>query len=157
MTDQQLDHTVEDQGSEAQAATGLELSLDEIPTPATDGQTRRARLMRPVSAVNKPISGVLAIARTSVTAARSGVDSVAARLPGTIRTTRAAAHDTTSALQSLPDPTLRSLAATSVGIGVGFYLVSGRRSALAAGVAPALIMRTAIAVRPVDPGIPNRT
>ena len=77
------------------------------------------------------------------------------RIPGTIRATRTGAHGTTSALQTLPDSTLRWLAATSVGLGAGFYLARAPRLVIAAGVAPAVIMGAAIALRPVEPVDPG--
>ncbi|HYM84320.1 MAG TPA: hypothetical protein VEY67_09240, partial [Candidatus Dormibacteraeota bacterium] len=58
-------------------------------------------------------------------------------------------------LQGLPDPTLRTLAASSLGLGAGFYLTGAPRLAIVAGVAPALIMGAAIATRPVAPLIPS--
>lgn len=73
------------------------------------------------------------------------------RIPGTVRATRSGANETTNALQVLPDSTLRWLAATSVGLGAGFYLARAPRLLIAAGVAPAVVMGAAIAFRPIDP------
>lgn len=73
------------------------------------------------------------------------------RIPGTMRATRSRAQGTTSALQTLPDSTLRWLAASSVGLGAGFYLARAPRLIIAAGVAPAVIMGAAIAMRPIEP------
>ncbi|HEX7472680.1 MAG TPA: hypothetical protein VF323_06330 [Candidatus Limnocylindrales bacterium] len=73
------------------------------------------------------------------------------RVPGTMRATRSRAQGTTSALQTLPDSTLRWLAASSVGLGAGFYLARAPRLIIAAGVAPAVIMGAAIAMRPIEP------
>jgi hypothetical protein len=72
-------------------------------------------------------------------------------LPATVRATRDGAQDTTTALQTLPDSTLRWLAASSVGLGAGFYLARAPRLVILAGVAPALIMGAAIALRPIGP------
>jgi hypothetical protein len=72
-------------------------------------------------------------------------------VPGTVRGTRAGAADTTSALQTLPDSTLRGLAATSVGLGAGLYLGGAPRLVVAAGVVPALAAGAAIMLRPGDP------
>ena len=83
--------------------------------------------------------------------ARSGARTLVVRVPGTVHATRAGARETTSALQRLPDSTLRWLAASSVGLGVGFYLTGARRPIIAAGVAPAVIMGAAIALRPTSP------
>jgi hypothetical protein len=94
------------------------------------------------------VSGLIEIARTN---ARMLI----MRLPGTMRATRAGAHGTTSALQTLPDSTLGWLAASSVGLGAGFYLAGAPRLVAAAGVAPALIMGAAIALRPSEPVLPK--
>ena len=90
-----------------------------------------------------------------IEAARTGATSLARRVPETMNATLAGASATTSALQKLPDSTLRSLAASSVGLGAGFYLTGRRRLAVAAGVAPALVMGAAIALRPVNPVAPT--
>jgi hypothetical protein len=66
----------------------------------------------------------------------------------TMDATRDGARATTSALQTLPDSTLRWLAASSVGLGAGLYLAGKQRILIAAGVAPAVIMGAAIALRP---------
>ena len=76
------------------------------------------------------------------------------RVPGTVHATRAGAHGTTSALQTLPDPTLRWLAAGSVGLGAGLSLAGAPRLLVAAGLAPALILGAAIVARPIEPDAP---
>jgi hypothetical protein len=85
---------------------------------------------------------------------RAAARKLIGRLPRTMRATRAGAHGTTSALQTLPDSTLRGLAASSVGLGAGFYLAGAPRLAIAAGIAPALIMGAAIVLRPTKPNVP---
>jgi hypothetical protein len=70
---------------------------------------------------------------------------------GTARATGSGAADTTSALQALPDSTLRGLAATSVGLGTGFFLAGKSRLVVVAGIAPALLAAAAIIVRPSAP------
>jgi hypothetical protein len=90
-----------------------------------------------------------------VGAVRTGVANLAARLPATMRATQSGAYATTGALQALPDETLRWLAATSVGLGAGFYLTGKRRLIVAAGVAPAVIMGVAIALRPSKHATPG--
>ncbi|MDR3545977.1 MAG: hypothetical protein P4L30_09465 [Candidatus Limnocylindrales bacterium] len=81
--------------------------------------------------------------------ARTGAEVVIARAPRAARATRTGAGGTTSALQKLPDPVLRWLAAGSVGLGAGLSLAGAPRVVVAAGVAPALIIGAAIASRPV--------
>lgn len=82
--------------------------------------------------------------------ARTAAVTIAERMPGTVEATRARARETTSALQTLPDPTLRELAATSVGLGAGFYLAGAPRLVVAAGVVPAVMMGAAILLRPPE-------
>jgi hypothetical protein len=67
---------------------------------------------------------------------------------------RTGASDTTTALQALPDPTLRWLAATSVGLGAGLYLAGVPRGVIAAAVTPAILLGAAIVGRPHEPAIP---
>ena len=60
----------------------------------------------------------------------------------------------TTALQSLPDSTLRWIAATSVGLAAGLRLAGAPRLVSAAGAAPALIVGAVIALRPTEPVVP---
>ena len=76
------------------------------------------------------------------------------RVPGTVHAARTGAQGTTNALRTLPDSTLGWLAASSVGLGAGFYLAGAPRLAIAAGVAPALFMGAAILGRPLKPVAP---
>ena len=109
------------------------------PAPARD---RRKRL----ASVVQRVSGAARKARTGATMAMVHV-------PGTIQATLAGAHGTTSALRALPDPTLRWLAAGSVGLGAGLSLAGAPRLLVAAEVAPALILGAAIVARPIDPDV----
>jgi uncharacterized protein YjbJ (UPF0337 family) len=93
------------------------------------------------------VAGAIGIARASAAV-------LIAKVPGTVRATRAGARDTTSALQTLPDSTLRWLAGTSVGLGAGLYLARAPRLAIAAVVAPAMAMGAAIVLRPNEPVVP---
>jgi len=77
-----------------------------------------------------------------------------ARLPGILKATRAGAVAAVGALQTLPDQTLRSPAATSVGVGIGLSFTRARRLAIVAGMVPAVLMGTAIVMRPLQSGIP---
>lgn len=83
--------------------------------------------------------------------ARSGASKVITRLPGTVRSTVAGADGAVSALQTLPDSTLQRLAAGSVGLSAGLRLAGAPRLVVAAGVAPAVLIGAAIALRPVEP------
>jgi hypothetical protein len=74
-------------------------------------------------------------------------------VPGTLGATRTGARDAASALQTLPDPTLRWLAAGSVGLSAGLFLTGKPRLIIAAGIAPALAMGAAIVARSAQPVI----
>ena len=87
----------------------------------------------------------------AASAVRAGTRALVDRLPGTVRATRVGANGATSALQALPDSTLRWLAAGSVGIGAGLFLAGAPRVVVAAGVAPALAMGAAALARPTHP------
>ncbi|MGZ3640957.1 MAG: hypothetical protein ACXVAI_01695 [Candidatus Limnocylindrales bacterium] len=89
--------------------------------------------------------------------AGTSAEMLIARVPGTIHVTRIGAHRTTGALQTLPDSTLRSLAASSVGLGAGFWLAGAPRVVIAAGIAPALIMAAAMVARPLERGAARST
>lgn len=112
---------------------------------------KSARRTRPSSAHPAGNADALNVGgRLSRTAriARRNAGQLAARAAGVLQTTRSGAADTTSALQVLPDSTLRSLAATSIGVGTGFYLARRSRLAVAAGIAPAVLAGLAIILRP---------
>lgn len=90
-------------------------------------------------------------AAAAVPDVRSGATTLIERLPGTVDATWAGAQGTTRALQVLPDSTLRWLAASSLGLGTGFFLAGAPRLLIAAVIAPALMMGAAIALRPIEP------
>ena len=93
------------------------------------------------------MSGTIELARAS--AAR-----LIERAPAVMRATRAGVDGTTAALQTLPDSTLRWIAATSVGLAAGLRLAGAPRLVSAAGAAPALIVGAAMALRPAEPVVP---
>jgi hypothetical protein len=69
---------------------------------------------------------------------------------GMVRVARVGARKSTSALQILPDSTLRGLAASSIGLGAGFYLAGVPRLVTAAAMTPAMVIGAAILLRPGD-------
>jgi hypothetical protein len=89
------------------------------------------------------LSGAVRIAGGSAT-------TLIMRVPGTVHATQAGANGTTNALRRLPDSTLRWLAASSLGLGAGFYLTGAPRPVVAAGLTPALFMGAAIIGRPIE-------
>ncbi len=152
MTTPQIDHLTGVQRATIDAAPAPDAPV--VPAPVTDGRSPLADVLGTVIAAIPPASGITAAARSGASMARRGAGGLWARLPGTLRTTRAGAAGAVGALQALPDPTLRSLAATSVGLGVGLYLSRARRLAIVAGMVPAILMGAAIAVRPLEPSSP---
>jgi hypothetical protein len=78
---------------------------------------------------------------------RNGAASLVGRLPATVKATQAGVQATTGALQQLPDTTLRSLAASSAGLGAGLYLAGKNRLLVVLGVVPAIVVGAAIALR----------
>ena len=103
---------------------------------------------RRLASVVRGVSGAVEVARTG---AMTGATMLVGRVPGTLRGTRVGAHAATTALQRLPDSTLRWLAATSIGLGAGLRLAGAPRLVAAAGAAPALLMGAAIALRSTEP------
>jgi hypothetical protein len=100
---------------------------------------------------------VVEAASGAIALARSSAGSLVSHVPGAVHATRVGGHATTSALQVLPDSTLRGLAAGSVGLAAGFYLAGVPRVVVAAGVAPVVMIAAAIALRPGDHAAPTVT
>jgi hypothetical protein len=87
-----------------------------------------------------------------VGAARSGADQVAEHFPDAVGRARVGAQETTASLQTLPDHTLRLLAAASLGLAAGLFLRGAPRVITLVAVAPAVLLGGAIATRPApDP------
>lgn len=85
----------------------------------------------------------------------AGATTLAARLPALLDATGTGARRVASALGTLPNPTLRWLAAGSVGLGTGLFLAGKPRLIIAAGMAPALAMGAAMVARPAQPVGPD--
>jgi hypothetical protein len=123
------------------------MTIAKLPRRVSGTGARDQDLRKRLASVGRHLS-------EAIKGVRTGGTRLIELMPGTIDATRARAHETTSALQTLPDPTLRWLAASSVGLGAGFYLAGAPRVVIAAGVAPALILGAAIVLRPIEPAIP---
>ena len=135
------------------------MTVPQLKPPATtsgsevDAQDSPGREYSAVAVTRR--AGAAARVRVGVSAVRRGVVGLMARVPATVRVTRTAARGTVGALQKLPDSTLQSLAATSVGVGVGLSFTRARRLAFVAGMLPAVLIQAAIAGRPVEPRAPG--
>jgi hypothetical protein len=114
------------------------------PAGPAPGRGRGARLASPA----RRLKGLLK-------ATAAGATSLIGHVPGTVRATRTGAQGTTNALQTLPDATLRWMAAGSVGLGAGLRLARAPRIVVAAGVVPALLVGAAIVLRPEPAGDPE--
>jgi hypothetical protein len=107
------------------------------PAPSRGLRARLGRVARHTPDAIAPVGAALARA--------------IARLPGALRAAWAGADSATGALQTLPDPALRWVAASSMGLGLGLRLAGAPRLVVAAGVAPGLLASAAIVLRPVEP------
>jgi hypothetical protein len=67
------------------------------------------------------------------------VDTVADRLPDAMASARTTALDTAESIRGLPEPTRRSLAALSIGLGIGLALAGAPRLLTMAALTPALV------------------
>ena len=76
---------------------------------------------------------------------------IAARIPAVARAARTGALGTNGALQRLPDSTLRWLAAASIGLAAGLQIAGAPRLTRWVGMAPALVVGAALALRPPEP------
>lgn len=101
------------------------------------------------------VAEVRSFAGRSVDATREGggnlirnVQDLAERLPDAIDVALDGAQQTTSSLQTMEDPTLRVLAAVSIGFAAGLYLAGAPRLVTLAAIAPAVIVGSAIVSRP---------
>ena len=79
------------------------------------------------------------------------VAAIARRIPAAAHAARAGAQGTNGALQRLPESTLRWLAAASIGLAAGLQVAGAPRLTRWAGMAPALIVGAALALRPTAP------
>jgi uncharacterized protein YjbJ (UPF0337 family) len=70
---------------------------------------------------------------------RGGVDGVAERLPDALEAARTGAAATADSLREMPQPTLRVLAALSIGMGLGLYVAGAPRLVTIAALTPALL------------------
>src|SRR4029078_11668733 len=77
---------------------------------------------------------------------REGLATAIGRVPDTARATAAGARGTTSALEQIPDSTLRWLTASSIGLAAGLQVAGAPRWMQAARVGLALSLGAAIAL-----------
>lgn len=82
--------------------------------------------------------------------ARNSASQVAEHLPEAVGRARVGAQETATTLQTMSDPTLRLVAAGSIGLAVGLYLAGARRPLTLAAMVPAVIAGSAIATRPTQ-------
>jgi hypothetical protein len=77
---------------------------------------------------------------------RSGVDEVAERLPDALEAARTGAAATADSFREMPEPTLRVLAALSIGMGAGLYVAGAPRLVTMAAFAPAMLAGVTMAM-----------
>jgi hypothetical protein len=91
---------------------------------------------------------------------RGTVDTVAERFPDAMESARTTAFETAESIRGLPEPTRRSLAALSIGLGIGLALAGAPRLLTMAALAPALVAAMVATVdEPLTPraGTPRST
>jgi hypothetical protein len=106
------------------------------------------RLPATVRATQAGASNLVARLPAAAKATQAGASTLVGHVPASVKATQAGVQATTSALQQLPDSTLRSLAASSAGLGAGLYLAGKNRLVVVAGIIPAIVVGVAIALRP---------
>jgi hypothetical protein len=72
-------------------------------------------------------------------ALRAGIDDLAERLPDAAAAVQAGALATSDSLRTMPEPSLRMLAALSVGMGIGLYAAGAPRVVTLVAFTPALL------------------
>jgi hypothetical protein len=87
---------------------------------------------------------------------RTGVEEVADRLPDALEAARTGAAATAGTLREMPEPTLRVLAALSVGMGIGLYVAGAPRLVTMAAFAPAVMAGLTVAMSPSRGRITDR-
>jgi hypothetical protein len=75
----------------------------------------------------------------AMTRLRGTIDTVAERLPDAVASARVTALETADSIREMPEPTRRSLAALSIGLGIGLSLAGAPRLLTMAALAPALL------------------
>ena len=93
------------------------------------------------------VDDAAAATRSMAGQVREAVGDAAARVPDAADRARASVEDTTTRLQTLPDDTLRLLAAASVGLAAGLFIAGAPRIATVAALLPAALVGGAIATR----------
>ena len=81
-------------------------------------------------------------------AARAEADELADQIPAVVNEARTRAGETNRAMQSLPDLTLKELAAGSIGLAAGLYVAGAPRAVVMTALAPGLLAAGAMATRP---------
>lgn len=71
---------------------------------------------------------------------RSSVDDIAEWVPEAATATRVGVMATANSMRRIPDPTLRTVAAVSAGVGIGLYLAGAPRPVTLVAFSPALMV-----------------
>ena len=71
---------------------------------------------------------------------RSSVDDIVEWVPGAASAARVGVMATSDSMRRIPDPTLRNLAAVSVGMGIGLYLAGAPRPVTIVALTPAMMI-----------------
>jgi hypothetical protein len=100
--------------------------------------------MRGEAAARQAADAVAEQAPVVMRAIRAGIDDLADRLPDAAAVVQAGAVATTDAVRTMPDPTLRLLAALSAGMGIGLWAAGAPRAVTLVALTPALVAVVAL-------------
>ena len=137
MTQQETQDALTANGSNRRRASERANAPDDL-EGAPDSPVRRIRAG--ATAAADAIPG-------AVTRIRGTVDTVAERLPDAMTTARATAMETAHQIRGLPEPTRQSLAALSIGLGIGLALAGAPRLLTMAALTPVAPERPSLGAR----------
>lgn len=152
MTAQPIDH---------HHATRTAIPSDDADLTSGSRETpTRADTVAPAAVVprrRRPSRGAGISVQRSASRVRRGAATALAALPRVLGRTAAGARRAVGLLETMPDGTLRSLAAASLGLGAGLSFTRAGRLGGLVGAVPAVVMGTVLATRPTAADDPAGT
>jgi hypothetical protein len=123
------------------AAQTIDAARDAVDHIADETRSRAGQ-------VRAALEGAVERVPDVIDGAWTGAERVAGHLPDAAGRARLGVEQTTTRLQTLPDPTLRLLAVASIGLATGLHLAGAPRLITLVAFAPALLAGGAMATRP---------
>jgi hypothetical protein len=129
-------------------ATGIETATDAADDARDIASETGDQTRSPVGQVRDAVGDVIGRVPDALESARTGVEQIAEHVPDAVERTRVTAQRTTSSLQTMPDTTLRMVAAASIGLSAGLSLAGAPRLVALVALVPAIFVGGAVATRP---------